>query len=131
MSPRIIPLSNACAPLSSYFRLLGSANLSGSRSDVMVRPIVLLSAAASQAISTVARNENCVYQMPHGTTSARQASCRQFRSRLGFRVRTNFIDAQISKWDSPPAREFVLLVFLSGAHVRSNNVALYESLSVT
>ena len=41
-------------PLSSYFRLLGSANLSGSRSDVMVRPMVLLSAAASQAIGTVA-----------------------------------------------------------------------------
>jgi len=48
------------------------------------------------------RNENCVYQIPPSTTSARQASRRQFRSRPSFRVRTNFIDAQISKCDSPP-----------------------------
>src|SRR6266478_3479386 len=60
----ITPPSNACDPLSSYFISLGSANLSGSRSDVMVSPTLFVShivlpaaaiVAAATAIAAVTR----------------------------------------------------------------------------
>jgi hypothetical protein len=40
------PLSKVCDPSSSYFKSFGSENLSGSRSEVSVTPMLLLSAAA-------------------------------------------------------------------------------------
>ena len=45
------PLSNVCAPLSSYFIFLGTPKLSGSGSDVIVIPTELLPAMATQFVA--------------------------------------------------------------------------------